>query len=163
MVVGRIPKAKFIIIGAGPQERMLKEMVVALHIEENIKFLGSIPNEKLPALLTSMDVYVSTSLSDAGIAASTAEAMACGLPVVITDSGENRKWVTDSQGGYIVPVKSPILLSEKILYLLENEGLRKEYGMINRKTIIDKNDYFTEMGKMEKIYEEMSHNKHKIQ
>jgi len=35
---------------------------------------------------------------------------------------------------------------------MKNENLRKEAGLINRKTIEEKNNYYEEMGKMEKIY-----------
>ena len=42
------------------------------------------------------DIYVSTSLSDGGLAASTAEAMACELPVIITNFGVNSKWISEN-------------------------------------------------------------------
>jgi glycosyltransferase involved in cell wall biosynthesis len=61
-----------------------------LNVDDFVQFLGRIPHEAMPDLLTQADIYVSTSLSDAGISASTAEAMACGLPVIVTDTGENR-------------------------------------------------------------------------
>ncbi len=103
-----------------------------------------------------MDVYVSTSLSDAGLAASTAEAMACGLPVVITDFGDNRKWIEDGESGFIVPLKDPKALAEKIIYLLKNKDIRREFGMRNRKIIEEKNNYYREMEKMENSYIELT-------
>jgi glycosyltransferase involved in cell wall biosynthesis len=147
--------AMFILVGTGPQDRMLKDLAAGLGVSENILFFGRIDNNEVPSILASMDIYVSTALSDAGIAASTAEAMACGLPVVITDSGENRNWVDEGKGGFIVPVKSPQLLSEKILYLIKNPDDRSRYGAVNRRTIIEKNDYYKEMAKMEEIYRDV--------
>jgi glycosyltransferase involved in cell wall biosynthesis len=102
-----------------------------------------------------MDVYVSTSLSDAGIAASTAEAMACGLPVIVTDVADNRDWVEDGDNGFVIPVKSPKLLAEKIIYLLKNENIRKKFGKSGRKIIEERNNYYKEMEKMENIYEKL--------
>ncbi len=102
-----------------------------------------------------MDVYVSTSLSDAGIDASTAEAMACGLPVVVTDVADNKKWVDNGVNGFVVPVKDPKSLAEKIIYLLQNEDIRKKFGKINRKIIEERNNYYKEMKKMEDIYKEL--------
>jgi L-malate glycosyltransferase len=147
-----IPDVKFVLVGSGPEEEKLRSLASSLQVQDAITFIGRIPNEALPEYLNSMDTYVSTSLSDAGIAASTAEAMACGLPVVITDSGENRKWVQDGEGGCIVPVKDPAALAEKILYLIKSPDVRVRYGAINRRTIMEKNDYYREMVKMENIY-----------
>jgi len=156
IVVKRVPSARFILAGTGPQEGFLKEMVRSLGLEDSISFPGPIPNEQLPALFASMNVYVSTSLSDAGIAASTAEAMACGLPVVVTDSGENRLWVQDGRGGFVVPTGDPATLAEKIIHLIENGEAREAFGRVNREAIVERNNYGTEMAKMEKIYHELA-------
>lgn len=154
-VLRNMPKAIFVIGGRGSQERYLKELAKSLGVSERIRFIGFIPNDDLPKYLTSVDVYVSTSLSDAGIAASTAEAMACGLPVVITDSGENSAWVKDGENGFLVPVKHPEILGEKIVALFKENKMRERYGEISRKIIEERNNYFVEMEKMDRIYQEI--------
>ena len=155
LVLREFPEAKFIIAGKGSKEEKLKNLAETLKVSENIKFVGFILNEELPKYLRTADIYVSTSLSDAGISSSTAEAMACGLPVVITDTGENKEWVKDDKGGYLVPTKNPALLAEKIINLIKNENLRKEFGKTNREIIKEKNNYYKEMAKMGKFYEEI--------
>lgn len=155
LVLKEISNVKFIIAGKGSEEKKLKRLVKKLGLESNIKFVGFIPNYELPTYLRVADVYVSTSLSDAGIAASTAEAMACKLPVVVTNTGENKKWIQDNKGGYLIPIKTPKILAEKIICLLEDENRRRSFGEINRKTIEEKNDYYKEMIKVKKIYEEI--------
>jgi glycosyltransferase involved in cell wall biosynthesis len=147
-----------LIAGRGPEEKKLKNLVKRLNIENNVKFIGFIPNEDLPKYLKLADIYVSTSLSDAGISASTSEAMACGLPVIITDIGENKNWVKNGNGGYLVPIKNPKVFSEKIKNLLKRKDLREKFGKTNRKTIEKKEDYCKEMAKMEKIYYEIIKN-----
>jgi len=155
LVLEEIPESKFVIAGKGSEEERLKELTKSLGISESVKFVGFIPNDKLPQYLTTMDVYVSTSLSDAGIAASTAEAMACGLPVIVTDVADNKKWIDNGVNGFVVPVKDPKSLAEKIIYLLQNEDIRKKFGKINRKIIEERNNYYKEMKKMEDIYKEL--------
>ncbi|MCK4731435.1 MAG: glycosyltransferase family 4 protein, partial [Methanophagales archaeon] len=155
MVLKQVPDAQFVIANRGPQESYLKELAKSLDICDHARFVGVIPNSELPHYIASMDMYVSTSLSDAGLAASTAEAMACGLPVIITDFGDNRKWVEDGVNGFIVPLKDPKALAEKIIYLLENKDIRKEFGMRNREIIEERNNYYREMEKMENIYIEL--------
>jgi glycosyltransferase involved in cell wall biosynthesis len=156
LVLKEIPSVKFIIAGKGFEEEKLKNLAKELKVSESVRFVGFIPNDELPKYLRTVDVYVSTSLSDAGISASTAEAMACGLPVIITKTGENEKWVKDSEGGYLIPIKNPKILAEKIVYLIKNEKLRKEFSKVNRATIEEKNNYYKEMGKMEKLYEKIA-------
>ncbi len=155
LILKEVPEAKFIVAGRGSQEAELKQLAKSLGVSDSIRFAGFISNDELPQYIALADVYVSTSLSDGGIAASTAEAMACGLPVVITDFGDNRKWVEDGLNGFIVPLKDPEALAEKIIYLLKNEDIRKEFGERNRKIIEERNNYYKEMEKMENIYTEL--------
>jgi len=155
LVLKEIPETKFIIAGKGSEERRLKELTKSLGVSDSVKFIGFIQNDKLPEYLNSMDVYVSTSLSDAGIAASTAEAMACGLPVIVTDVADNRKWVEDGVNGFVVPVKDSESLAEGIVCLLKNEDIRRRFGNINRKIIEERNNYYKEMAKMEDVYKKL--------
>lgn len=154
-VVARVPEAAFVIAGTGSQKEQLAGLASSLDIADHIRFCGQIPNQRLHEYLTTADVYVSTSLSDAGLAASTAEAMACGLPVVVTDSGENRLWVEDGKGGFVIPVRAPVSLAEKILHLLESASERRRLGLYNRSVIEERNNYSTEMTKVEALYREL--------
>ena len=155
LVLSHIPNATFIVGGQGNQMSSLEELAKSLGVSKSVKFTGIIPNHLLPDYLNLSDVYISTSLSDAGLAASTAEAMACALPVVVTDSGENRLWVKEGEGGFLVPIKDPVALSEKILYLLKNPNKSRQYGSFNRRTIQERDNYHVEMGKMEELYQEV--------
>ncbi|NVO02160.1 MAG: glycosyltransferase [Bacteroidetes bacterium] len=150
-VLSEIPDAKFIIAGTGPGEMDLKELASQLKVEKNIIFTGSLGADDIPKYLASADLYVSTSLSDSGLAASTGEAMACGLPVIVTDVGGNDEWINDGESGYIIPVKSPEILAEKIIGLFKNQELMNSFGNLNRKIIEERQDYYKEMEKMEQI------------
>lgn len=152
-VLKAIPGTKFVIGGSGSEEAKLRELAASLSVTDSIRFTGPIATGDLPRYLTSMDVYVSTSLSDAGLASSTGEAMACGLPVVVTDSGENSLWIKDGEGGFLVPGRSPEALAEKLIRLLMDDGFRRAAGAANRETIMARDDYYQEMAKMESIYE----------
>lgn len=156
LVLARVPAAKFVLVGTGPLEAELKGLASSLNLDGCVKFVGKLAGEDLPRYLTSMDVYVSTSLSDAGIASSTAEAMACGLASIVTDSGENRLWVTDGHDGYVVPVGDPSRLADKIVALILDVDLRKKFGERGRQVILERNDYAKEMAAMGRIYAELA-------
>jgi glycosyltransferase involved in cell wall biosynthesis len=154
-VLRQFPGAVFIIAGEGSQKEYLEDMARSLGVLEHSKFIGLIPHEELPQYLALADVYVSTSLSDGGISVSLMEAMSCGLAPVVTDSGDNRLWIENGKNGYVIPVKNPEILAEKIVHLLRNQGLRETMGKINRQLVEQKANYEKEMDKMEKLYEEV--------
>ena len=155
IVIKEVPEAKFVIAGNGILERELKRLAIDLGVSESINFTGKIFHLEVPYYIASADIYVSTSLSDAGLAASTGEAMACGLPVVITDDPDNRDWIKDGVNGFIVPVRNPSILAKRIVELIRNKSMRREFGRLNREIITERNDYNIEMGEMEKKYEEL--------
>jgi glycosyltransferase involved in cell wall biosynthesis len=155
LVLAHIPDAKFIIGGDGEQRNYLENLASSLGVLSSVKFVGQLPSDLLPRYLASVDVYVSTSLSDGGLASSTAEAMACGLPVVITDFGNNRDWIRDGENGFNVPLQDPPTLACKLVYLLQHDTFRRRFGEINRAVIEERNNYQKEMHRMEKLYIEL--------
>jgi glycosyltransferase involved in cell wall biosynthesis len=152
IVLKEIPRAKFIIAGKGSEEKKLKKLAEDLGVLSSVEFTGLISQDNLPNYLKDSDIYVSTSLSDAGLASSTAEAMSCALPVIITDFGNNKDWVKNNESGFLMSLKDYKFLAEKIIYLLRNykEGIK--LGNNARKIIEERNNYYKEMEKMEKLY-----------
>jgi glycosyltransferase involved in cell wall biosynthesis len=152
LVLKEISSAKFVLAGKGSEEENLKKLVKESGVEKSVEFVGLISQENLPKYLQESSVYVSTSLSDAGIASSTAEAMACGLPCIITDFGDNKDWIKNNESGFLMPSKDYKFLAEKIIYLLKNPEERVKLAKNARKVIEEKNNYYKEMEKMEKLY-----------
>jgi glycosyltransferase involved in cell wall biosynthesis len=156
IVLKKVSKAKFVVVGEGSQEMFLRELAEKLQVSQNICFIGSIPNKEVAKYLASSDIYVSSSLSDAGLAASTAEAMACGVPVIITDFGDNKEWVENGVNGFLFPAKDTNSLAENIIYLIDHEKERTKFGEINQDIINKKLNHLKEMAKMENLYEVLS-------
>ena len=154
IVLKDIPKAKLVLLGEGSQELALKELSISLGIANSIMFVGSVPEDLVPQYLTSADICVSTSLTDAG-PGGIIEAMACELPVITTDFGDNKKWVEDGVNGFIIPPKNYEALSSKIIYLLKHDSARMKFGQINRPIIEERNNWEKEMGKMDELYKKL--------
>jgi glycosyltransferase involved in cell wall biosynthesis len=132
VVIKKEPTARFLLIGSGPLTDDLKKKVKVLKIENYVKFTGMVPNEDLPKYLAASDLYVSSSLSD-GTSVCLLEAMAVGLPVVVTDVDAILEWVTEGKNGLVVPKKNPAALAKAICALLEDDNLRKKFGETNYK------------------------------
>ena len=155
MVLKEVPEAKFVIAGTGTQDAELKGLAKSLGVWDSIRFVGGIPSDEFPKYLASADIYVCTSLSDGGLAISTKEAMACELPVIVTDFGDNVKWIENGANGFAIPLKDPKSLAEKIIYLIEHGDVRMKFGELGRKLVKERFEYDKELKKVENIYEQL--------
>lgn len=153
------PTVRFVIVGDGPERRMIEGLAGELGVRDAIRFAGYVSEQEMMRWLQVADVYVSTSLSDAGLAASTAEAMACGLPVVITDNADNKCWVTDGEGGFLVPNGAFDALARRIVQLLSDGQMRLDFGRTNRLIIEQRNNRVREMDRLEMLYRELADRK----
>ncbi len=78
-----------------------------------------------------MDCFVLASDVDP-IPRGTQEAMACGRPVVATMSGGNVELIEDGKTGFLVPVKDPEAMAQRLLELLADPALRRSMGQAAR-------------------------------
>lgn len=146
-------KVKCLIYGNGTETIKLQQLTLALNLQNNISFMGRYRQQELPYIFSIMDCYVSTSLSDAGIAASTAEAMACELPSISSNNSENNIWINHGGSGFLFNNRDTDGLTN-ILKNLKNYNL-SNIGSESRKIIIKNNDYNNEMTKMDEIYKNL--------
>ena len=130
LVLARINDVKLLVVGGGPLLEYHKSLAKRLGIENQVKFLGNVANHLLPAILNVADVYVSTSFSD-GSSASLMEAMACGLPVVVTRIPANEEWVVHGINGFLVRPGDSVNLADHVIRLLQDERLRLHMGEAN--------------------------------
>ena len=151
-VVDTYPSVMFVIAGSGSITLDLKTEVENLSLVKNVIFVGGLSNTDILRFLSISTVYVSSSLSDGGIAASTAEAMSAEVPCIITDVVDNSDWVEDGVTGMLFEAKDSKELSNKILMLLRDENLRRKIGKNARKSIQESNDIHHEMDKMNDLY-----------
>lgn len=113
---------EFLIAGTGRHEERLRLLVDDLNITEKVKFLGYIPDEELPQLYSSADVFILPSRYE-GFGLVLLEAMACKTPVIGTDVGGIPTAIDDGEVGYIVP-RDKHILANRIEEILENDPLR---------------------------------------
>jgi len=151
--IGReVPGLHCLVLGRGELREALELLARELGVADRMTFVGPVSGEDMPLYLACSDIYVSTSLSDAGLAASTAEAMAVGLPAIVSDTAENHRWVEDGLGGFVIPPGDPAALADKVIALARDPDTRRRMGAHNRPVIETRNNYRVEMGKMEALY-----------
>jgi glycosyltransferase involved in cell wall biosynthesis len=140
------------------QVNEFKELARSLNITKFIEFVCSdIEPQDFPKFLYGTDIFVSVPSSDS-TSVSLLEAMACGLPVIVSDIPANREWITDGWNGLIVPVRNPEKLADTIVYLIENPDLMRLFGKRNAQIIRDRADREKHMAHMEDMYRQLLEN-----
>lgn len=126
-VIDRRPSTRWVIVGGGPDERILKEQVRALGLSEHVSLTGPQPYESLPDYYGASDCFMLCSTRE-GTAMVLLEAAYFDLPVVATDTTGARDAVKDGETGFVVPRGDCNALAARLLQLLENPAEAREMG-----------------------------------
>ncbi|MBP6380123.1 MAG: glycosyltransferase [Sphingorhabdus sp.] len=97
----KLPDARLVLIGEGDDREMLEKMAHTLGVTDRVHFLGSLPHQEIAHYLQAADVAVLPSSSE-GLANAWIEALACGTPLVVTDTGGVREVLRSNAAGRIV-------------------------------------------------------------
>lgn len=132
LVVREMPDAVFLMAGnfyeTGYAEQV-RTMVKELGLENNVRLLEFVDNP-LP-LLKMSHAFCLLSRSE-GFCNALLEAMACGVPAVVTRVGGNPEAIKDGETGFMVPVEDYETAAQRLLYLLRNPDRAKQIGEAGR-------------------------------
>jgi glycosyltransferase involved in cell wall biosynthesis len=127
----RLPGMQLTIIGQ-PVDRLSEQV---LHNYKGLfSWIPRVPHLELHRWYQASDVFVFPSLAE-GSAMVTYEAMACGLPLVVTE--HSGSLVQDGVDGYLIPVRDIEAIKEKIQLLYYDRGLARKMGQTARATVED--------------------------
>ncbi|MFQ6562048.1 glycosyltransferase [Dickeya dianthicola] len=123
------PEINIVIIGAGPQERQLKEQVSRKNIE-NIYFLGALPdNDKNTLLELCLGIVFPSQLRTEAFGITLLEGAMHGKPLISCEIGTGTSFINlDRQTGIVVPPSDPAKLREAMKYLWMNPEKAQEMG-----------------------------------
>ena len=132
-----IPNLKLLLVGEGDLYDDYKKLIASLGVKDNVELLGY--RRDVPDLMSIADAAVSSSRQE-GLPVNVMEAMATGLPLVVSSSRGNRDLVIDDENGIIVNSDNANEMSNALVKLYKSEELRQRYGeqgltMINNYSI----------------------------
>jgi glycosyltransferase involved in cell wall biosynthesis len=127
-----LPDARLIVAGGGcgpgdGDATRLGRLAASLAVADRVDFVGPISRDRIPDLLRSADVVACVPWYEPfGMVA--LEAMACGIPVVVSAVGGLRSLVVHEKTGLHVPPRDPARIASAIRTLLDSADLRAQLG-----------------------------------
>jgi glycosyltransferase involved in cell wall biosynthesis len=127
-------RGELLIGGSGPERERLERQAAQLGVAERVHFLGDIPDDELPALFQSADVFVMPAhLRAEALGLAQIEALASGLPCVSTELGTGTSFANrHGETGLVVPPGDAPALAAALNTLLADADLRGRLGAAGR-------------------------------
>jgi glycosyltransferase involved in cell wall biosynthesis len=150
------------LLGEGTLAPALKALAVEEGIAGRTEFLGMVPNQRLPEMLASNDVYLSASSRD-GTSLSLLEALASGLYPVVSDITANQVWIKNEDNGLLHEVGNPEQLTEGLARIFRGQIDLEAAKQRNREMVLAKGDRVKNMERLQQIYDRLAAGTRRVQ
>lgn len=131
---------RLVIVGTGEFDAEFDGIAQQLNLSDRIQKLGFVPFTETPNYLSAFDILVLPSETRANwkeqFGRVIIEAMACGTPVIGSDSGEIPHLINSTKGGLVFPEGDAIALSQKLSELIQNSELRSDYAETGKQSVL---------------------------
>jgi L-malate glycosyltransferase len=146
------PELRLLMLGNGSQASHLREIFLQGGVLEQVHFPGHVSQVDLARYYRSSDLYLSASHSD-GSSISLLEAMACGLPALVSDIPGNREWVNPGDQGWWFPDGDHRSMAEAIVQAVEQRERLPGMGHSARQVAEQRADWNSNFPKLLEAYE----------
>ncbi|MBN2386565.1 MAG: glycosyltransferase family 4 protein [Anaerolineales bacterium] len=147
------PDVNLLLLGGGSQAASLRQIFEGGGVAGQVTCVGQISQADLPRYYAMADLYISPSHVD-GSSVSLMEALACGLPCLVSDIPANREWVVEGVNGWLFPDGNAGALAAKILRVIEERPSLAQIGMAARRTAEEKADWSKNFSLLLDAYEQ---------
>jgi glycosyltransferase involved in cell wall biosynthesis len=153
-VAAKNPNVNLILLGEGSQSAHIHQILMKSGVLDRVHFGGQVGQTDLPRWYHMADIYISPSHVD-GSSVSLMEALASGLPCLVSDIPGNKEWIVDGENGWLFQDGDADDLAEKILHAIKNRKSFKKIGESARKTAEQKADWKKNFGKLLQAYDKV--------
>jgi len=144
----------YLVVGDGEERESLEAQAARLGLESRVRFAGRLDRGQIPRYFAACDALILASLTE-GSGNVALEAMACGRPVVATDSGGPPEYVSDGKTGFVVPVGDVAAMAERVGRLLDDPALADALGRAGRLRMVEGFSYPRMIGDIASLYEDV--------
>ncbi len=143
------------IAGKGDYTQDLEFQVKELGLEDQISFLGYVPDEDLPNLYNSSFVTVLPSYAREGVLTTMLESSACGIPTITTEGTSMTEFLDDRFNGLTTKLKDAESLASSIFEILDDNKLRNTLSENTLKKVREQWPWDVKIRKLECVYEQV--------
>ncbi len=151
-VAGALPDVDLLLVGDGPLRPQLEAQVAGTGLQSRVRFLGVRPD--VPGILAAVDLFALTSVSEAA-SITLLEAMATGLPVVVTNVGGNPEIVRAGIDGELVPRGDAAAMSDALRKVLTHSTLARTMGVSGAERVRERYRLDRTIERYGRMYEEL--------
>lgn len=153
-----LPAAQLVLLGKRDLDPMyvvgLDALVAALGLQEHVMWAGWFDYREMPLLYALADVVLSVPFSDSR-PASIFEAMACGVPTVVSDLAALAEIVREGETGLLTPGDDPKAIAATVMRLLQDAPLRQRIVGQALDFVRCEGDYEIQMARVAGYYDEL--------
>jgi len=128
---------KLVLMGDGEERRKLEHLVQEFGLASKVEMTGTVPPEEVARRLSAGGLYVQPSIGYDSCPNAVMEAMASGLPVVISSRIGQPEGFLKGKHGIVVPAGDHQLLAEAIIRYLDDPSSYAKYGREARRLIVE--------------------------
>lgn len=148
------PDVNLILLGGGSQGANIRKILMNGGVMERVHFGGQVSQRDLPRWYHMADIYISPSHVD-GTSVTLLEALASGLPCLVSDIPGNRDWVEEGVNGWLFRDGDADDLAEKIMLAIQSRRAWGKMGKAARKTAEERADWRKNFGTLLEAYEKV--------
>ncbi len=152
-IAAAVPDVSLILMGGGSQGARIRQILLNGGVLERVYFPGQISQTDLPRWYHMADLYISPSHVD-GSSVSLMEALASGLPCLVSDIPANREWVQEGYNGWLFPDGDVKALAAKILQVIAHREALFEIGAHARLVAEQRADWKKNAAKLFSAYQQ---------
>jgi glycosyltransferase involved in cell wall biosynthesis len=149
------PAIDVVLAGDGPERERLEWETASLRLDGNVRFLGEVPHEEVPAVLQSFDIFAMPSTWE-GFGVAALEASAMRLPVIASNIHGIPDVVKHGETGLLLPARDERALADAIVRLMEDAALRQRMGDAGRALVEKAYRWQDNMRLLERLYERVT-------
>ncbi|MFZ3101750.1 MAG: glycosyltransferase [Desulfitobacteriaceae bacterium] len=139
------------IAGDGAEKKKLQNLTTRLGLDQQVEWLGAIPNSEVAALYKSLDVVVVPSRQESfGVTA--VEGSACGCPIIASRVGGLPEVVIDQETGLLIPPENVEELCLAMEFMIAHPEKRVLMGQAGRELVLKHYDWQRNVSQMEEVY-----------
>jgi glycosyltransferase involved in cell wall biosynthesis len=151
-VAQEVPNVNLILLGGGSQGTYIRQILMKGGVLDRVHFGGQVGQRDLPRWYHMADIYISPSHVD-GTSVTLLEALASGLPCLVSDIPGNKDWIEEGVNGWTFRDGDVDDLAEKILLAIKSRRLFGKIGKSARKTAEERANWKKNFGKLLETYD----------